>query len=35
LHAGVDYGNFDWRRLLNTVEVVPDEEGDIPPLGNQ
>jgi len=31
LHAGVDYGKFDWRRLLNTVEVVPDEEGDIPP----
>ena len=22
-HAGVDYGRFDWRRLLCTVEAVP------------
>jgi hypothetical protein len=22
LHAGVDYGRYDWRRLLNTVEAV-------------
>ncbi len=31
LHAGVDYGNYDWRRLLNTVmatEVPETDEGD-------
>jgi HD superfamily phosphohydrolase len=28
LHAGVDYGRYDWRRILNTVEamVVPGAE---------
>jgi HD superfamily phosphohydrolase len=26
LHAGVDYGRFDWRRLLHTVEAVPAGE---------
>jgi hypothetical protein len=33
LHAGVDYGRFDWRRLVNTAEVVPGEEGGAPRLG--
>jgi HD superfamily phosphohydrolase len=28
LHAGVDYGRYDWRRLLNTVEVVMVPEGE-------
>jgi HD superfamily phosphohydrolase len=30
LHAGVDYGRYDWRRILNTVEAlaVPEEEGE-------
>jgi HD superfamily phosphohydrolase len=27
LHAGVEYGRYDWRRLLNTAEVVPVPEG--------
>lgn len=22
LHAGVDYGRYDWRRLLNTIQVI-------------
>ncbi len=26
-HAGVDYGRFDWRRLLCTVEAVPGDDG--------
>jgi uncharacterized protein len=26
-HAGVDYGRFDWRRLLWTVEAVPGDDG--------
>lgn len=28
LHAGVDYGRYDWRRILNTVEamVVPEDQ---------
>jgi HD superfamily phosphohydrolase len=33
LHAGVDYGKFDWRRLVNSVEVVPRPEGRGPGLG--
>lgn len=28
LHAGVDYGRYDWRRLLNTVEAMVVPEGD-------
>ena len=29
-HAGVDYGRFDWRRLVNTVVAIPpgDEENN-------
>lgn len=33
LHAGVDYGKYDWRRLLNTLRVIvmePREGEDIP-----
>lgn len=33
LHAGVDYGRFDWKRLVNSVEVVPRPEGRGPGLG--
>lgn len=33
LHAGVDYGKFDWRRLVHCVQVVPREEGRAPRLG--
>src|SRR5437016_1425889 len=33
LHAGVDYGRFDWRRLLHTVEAVPGINGEGPRLG--
>jgi HD superfamily phosphohydrolase len=33
LHAGVDYGRFDWRRLLHTVEAVPGADGEGPRLG--
>lgn len=33
LHAGVDYGRFDWRRLLHTVEAVPGSDGEGPRLG--
>jgi HD superfamily phosphohydrolase len=25
-HAGVDYGKYDWRRLVNSVELVQDPE---------
>jgi hypothetical protein len=34
LHAGVDYGNYDWRRLLNTLQVIemPLREGEEAPL---
>jgi uncharacterized protein len=30
LHVGVDYGRYDWRRLLNTVQAVemPQPEGE-------
>jgi uncharacterized protein len=30
LHAGVDYGKYDWRRLLNTIQVIeiPPKEGE-------
>ena len=27
LHTGVDYGRFDWRRLLHTVAAAPGPEG--------
>ena len=33
LHAGVDYGRFDWRRLLHTIQVVPGANGRAPRLG--
>jgi uncharacterized protein len=26
VHTGVDYGKFDWRRLVNSVELVPGGE---------
>ena len=30
LHVGVDYGKYDWRRLLNTIQVIemPPREGE-------
>ncbi len=28
LHAGVDYGRYDWRRLLNTIEAMVVSESD-------
>ena len=28
LHVGVDYGRYDWRRLLNTVEAMIVPEGE-------
>lgn len=33
LHAGVDYGRFDWRRLVHTIEAAPGDEGEGPRLG--
>jgi HD superfamily phosphohydrolase len=33
LHAGVDYGRYDWRRLWNTVQVVLVDEGEDTSLG--
>jgi HD superfamily phosphohydrolase len=33
LHAGVDYGRYDWRRLVNTVAAVPGPEGQAPRIG--
>lgn len=32
-HAGVDYGRFDWRRLLATIEAVPGDDDSGPRLG--
>ncbi len=32
-HAGVDYGRFDWRRLLYSVEAVPGDDTSGPRLG--
>lgn len=32
-HAGVDYGRFDWRRLIHTMEAIPGSEGERPRLG--
>lgn len=29
-HIGVDYGRYDWRRIVNSVELVPDiESGEL------
>jgi HD superfamily phosphohydrolase len=33
LHTGVDYGKFDWRRLVNTVALVTGKEDGGPRLG--
>jgi HD superfamily phosphohydrolase len=33
LHAGVDYGRFDWRRLLHTTEAIPGDREQGPRLG--
>jgi HD superfamily phosphohydrolase len=33
LHAGVDYGRFDWRRLLHTVTAIPGAEEASPRIG--
>jgi HD superfamily phosphohydrolase len=33
LHAGVDYGRFDLRRLLHSVEALPGTNGQGPRLG--
>lgn len=33
LHCGVDYGKFDWHRLLRTIVVVEDPEDSSPRLG--
>lgn len=32
LHTGVDYGKYDWRRLLNTIQAIemPQVEGESP-----
>jgi uncharacterized protein len=27
-HAGVQYGRYDWQRLVNTVELVPGEDAE-------
>jgi len=32
-HSGVEYGRYDWRRLVNSVELVPDSESDSWRLG--
>ena len=30
IHTGVDYGKFDWQRLVNSVEMIPSgEDGDL------
>lgn len=33
LHAGVDYGRYDWRRIVNTVTATSDREGSAPRIG--
>jgi len=33
LHAGVQYGRFDWHRLVNTIVAIPGTEGKAPRLG--
>jgi len=32
-HAGVEYGRYDWRRIVATVELVNDVESGAPRLG--
>jgi uncharacterized protein len=32
-HAGVEYGRYDWRRILATVELIPDVESGAPRFG--
>jgi HD superfamily phosphohydrolase len=32
-HAGVEYGRYDWRRIVATVQLVPDVETGSPRLG--
>jgi HD superfamily phosphohydrolase len=32
-HAGVEYGRYDWRRIIATVELVPDVESEELRLG--
>jgi HD superfamily phosphohydrolase len=32
-HAGVEYGRYDWRRIVATVELVEDSETGAPRLG--
>lgn len=32
-HAGVEYGRYDWRRIVGTVALVPDPETGTPRLG--
>jgi len=32
-HAGVEYGRYDWRRIVATIQVVPDPESGAPKLG--
>ena len=32
-HSGVEYGRYDWRRLVNSVELVADSESDSWRLG--
>lgn len=33
LHAGVDYGRYDWQRLVRTVQLVPGDGKRSPRLG--
>jgi HD superfamily phosphohydrolase len=33
LHSGVDYGRYDWRRVLQTVAATPPTSGSGPRLG--
>src|SRR5262245_36097599 len=32
-HAGVAYGHYDWRRIVATVQIVPDPESGSPKVG--
>lgn len=32
-HAGVEYGRYDWRRIVNTAALVPDVESGEPRIG--
>ena len=33
LHAGVDYGRYDWRRVVQTVAATPETSGAAPRIG--